>query len=297
MHNFDKTYLMRYLFAIMALSSNLAFSQIHLPELSPEANITEEVGYTTIWLRYGRPAARERKIIGDLVPYKKLWRTGAGRCTMITFDTPVEINNQTISAGAYAIVTVPDEHEWRVMLNSDTTKLYGAPSDYDEKSQVISFTVVPEKISRHYESLTITLDITKYDAVLYLAWETTQISFHIKTRSYEKALSELSKSLNENPNDPDRLSQAAWFYYMNNDNPQQMLMWVNKALESGDDRWLLQQRFDILERMQKYGEAAKAAERAIAFLTTTKPDAWEEGVQGYHERMKKWPRQARQKVN
>lgn len=285
-----KKFNMKYLFAILLLTSEVAFSQIRLPDLSPEANIIEKVGYTTFHIRYGRPSARDRKIMGDLVPYKKLWRTGAGKCTMIAFDQPVVISSKTIPAGTYALVTIPDKSEWTVMLNSDTSKFYGDPIEYDLKTEAISFKVVPGKSDRYYESLTVSLDIVKYDAVFYLAWENTQVSFPIKTLSYQKALAEITKSIQASPNDPERLSHAAWFYYMNNDDPEQMLAWIDKALESGDERWILRQRFDIFERMQKYDEAAKAAERAIAFLKTTKPIHWEDGVRDYAERMKHWPK-------
>ena len=87
----------------------------------------EQVGYTSVKIRSGRPAARERKIMGELVPYGKLWRTGAGKCSTNAFDTPVEINGKTIPAGVYALVTIPRETEWTVMLNSDTSKIYGDP--------------------------------------------------------------------------------------------------------------------------------------------------------------------------
>lgn len=216
---------------------------------------------------------------------------------MIAFNQPVVINSRTIPSGAYAMVTIPDEREWTVMLNTDTTKLYGDPSEYDPKTEAIAFKVVPEKSNRFYESLTVSLDIIKYDAVFYLSWENTQISFPINTRSYEKALAEITKSIEANPKDPERLSQAAWFYYMNNDNPQQMLAWVDTALENGDDRWLLRQRFDILERMQNYDEASKAAARAIAFLKTTKPVSWEDGIRGYRESMQRWPKRFQRPID
>jgi len=281
---------MKHFIAMLALMQGVSVAQIHLPELSPEANMIEQVGYTSVKIRNGRPAARERKIMGELVPYGKLWRTGAGKFSMISFDTPVEINGKTIPAGAYALLTIPHETEWTVMLNSDTSKIYGDPREYDMRTEVVSFKVTPRKSDRFYESLTMSIDIIRYDAVFFLSWENTQISFPIKTRSYERAISEIRKSTQQAPDDPERLSQAAFFYFMNNDDPQQILTWVDRALQAGDERWLLQQRFDILERMQNYDEAAKAAERSISFLSRTKPDSWEEGIQGYKERMRRWPK-------
>ncbi len=279
---------MKYVLATLILIHEFSFAQIQLPELSPQAIVKEKVGYTTFIVQNGRPAARQRKIMGELVPYGKLWRTGAGKCSMISFDTPVEINGKTIPAGAYALVTIPDEMEWKVMLNSDTTKPYGDPIEYDTRTEAISFKVTPRKSDRYYESLTMSIDIVKYDAVFFLSWENTQISFPIKTLSYERAVSEIRKSIEQNPDDPERLSRAAFFYFMNNDDPEQILAWLDQALKAGDERWILRQRFDILERMQNYDEAAKTADRAIAFLTRTKPDAWEEEVQGYKESKHRW---------
>jgi tetratricopeptide (TPR) repeat protein len=278
--------IMKYLLPTLLLASNLAFSQIPLPDLSPEAKLVETVGYTTFTIRYGRPAARARKIMGELVPYKKIWRTGAGKCTLIAFDQPVVINNKTVPAGAYALVTIPNELEWTVLLNSDTSKLYGDPSEYDQTTEAIAFNVVPSTSNRFYESMTISIDISKYDGVFFLGWENTEISFPIKTLSYERAASEITKSINANPNHPERLSQAAWFYYMNNDDPQQILTWLDTALQSGDERWILRQRFDILERMKNYDQAAKSAARAIAFLKATKPVSWEDDIRYYEEKMK-----------
>ena len=151
--------------------------------------------------------------------------------------------------------------------------------EYETRTEVISFKVSSRKSDRYYESLTMSIDIIRYDAVFLLSWENTQISFPIKTRSYERAVAEIRKSVQQDPDDPERLSQAAFFYFMNNDDPNKFY-WLDKALKAGDERWILQQRFDILERMQNYDEAAKAAERSISFLTRTKPDSWEEGVQG-----------------
>src|SRR5690349_9062925 len=110
---------MKSLLLALLLVIDLAVAQIPLPEMSPTAYVREEVGYTKIGVRYGRPSARKRKIMGEVVPYNRLWRTGAGPCTTITFDRPVVIANKTIAAGTYAFITTPGEKEWTVFLNSD----------------------------------------------------------------------------------------------------------------------------------------------------------------------------------
>lgn len=69
---------MIHILVFFLLVSSVGYCQIRLPELSPQAQIIENVGYIEITVRYGRPAARGRKIMGELVPYGRLWRTGAG---------------------------------------------------------------------------------------------------------------------------------------------------------------------------------------------------------------------------
>jgi hypothetical protein len=274
---------------ILVLVTQISFGQLHLPELSGEARIHEVVGYTTFDMYYGRPAARGRKIMDGLVPYKRLWRTGAGKCTTFAFDRDVIIDGKTAKAGIYSVATIPDEKEWIVMLNTDTTKIYGEPYEYDVKTEALRFKVVPEKTSRFYESLTIYVDVARWDATLFMAWENTQIHFDIKTGSYPEAISEIDASLKKNPNDQELLLQAAWYYYMNNENSEQALQWVNKALSISENRWAYEQRVDLLERMKKYDEARKATDIAITFLRRTKPEAWEASVNQYAARIKQWP--------
>ena len=88
---------MKYILVALAFIANTTFAQLQLPDLSHGAKIIQQVGYTNFVISYQRPEARERKIMGGLVPYEKLWRTGAGRCTTISFDTDVTMSGKTIS--------------------------------------------------------------------------------------------------------------------------------------------------------------------------------------------------------
>jgi tetratricopeptide (TPR) repeat protein len=280
---------MRNLAIVLLFIAEVSFAQLQLPEISPEALVKQKVGFTTFNIYYSRPAARQRKIMNGVVPYKKLWRTGAGPCTTISFDQDVVISNKTIPAGIYALVTIPDEKEWTVLLNSDTSKVYGDPSEYSTTTEVLQFQVIPERSDRFYESLTIDLDIVRYDAEFFLSWENTRIHFPIATGSHQKALANISKALKESPENQELLSQASWYYYMNNESPEQILQWLNKALSMGEDRWILRQKVDVLERMKNYKEARVAANTAIAFLKKTKPSEWEISVDHYETKMKGWP--------
>jgi tetratricopeptide (TPR) repeat protein len=281
---------MKKLTFLLLLITHASFAQWQLPELSPDGEVIQQVGHTMFNIHYGRPAARGRKIMNDLVPYKKLWRTGAGNGTTISFDREVIINNKPIPAGIYALVTIPDEKTWTVLLNTDTSKVYGDPSEYNTATEVTRFQVTPERTDRFYESLAMELDIVQGDAEFFLSWENTRIHFPIKTGSHKQAMEAISTALAQTPNDQELLAQASWYYYMSNESSEQALTWLNKALSLGQDRWVLRQKVDVLERMKRFDDARIAASEAIAFLKNNKPDAWEIGVSQYEAQMARWPR-------
>ncbi|MDF7818535.1 DUF2911 domain-containing protein [Runella sp. MFBS21] len=86
---------MKICFSVLLIALNYAaFSQSSFPELSPKGFVLQKIGSTTISISYERPASRGRKVFGGLVPYNKLWRTGAGNCTKIVFSKPVIVNNK-----------------------------------------------------------------------------------------------------------------------------------------------------------------------------------------------------------
>src|SRR5688500_17216754 len=128
-------------------------AQVDFPNLSPQGSISQKVGLTTISVIYERPAARGRKVFGELVPYNQLWRTGAGNCTKVRFIEDVLIGNKWIRVGTYSLFTIPSEQEWIVILNSDTT-LYGT-GGYDERKDLVRFKTKAQATSRYYESFTI----------------------------------------------------------------------------------------------------------------------------------------------
>ena len=285
----------RYPFRIVIILALLAFAEVSVaqdefPELSPVGILKQTVGHTEFEIRYGRPAARKRKIMGELVPYKWLWRTGAGNCSTITFDHEVTINKKVVPAGVYALVTIPDVNEWVVMLNRDTTRRYGHPSEYDPANEVVRLTVKPEKTDRYYESLTIDLDIVRYDAIFHLSWENTQIHFPIATGTHEKTLSYIKTTLQDEPRNPDFLARASFYYSMNNEDPDQVLRWLDQAISLGGDRWVYHQKLDMLEHLERYNDARKAADEAIAFLQRTKPVEWDDEIEIIRDKVKKWPK-------
>jgi tetratricopeptide (TPR) repeat protein len=246
----------------LQIVTTVCLSQGIFPSLSPKGNIEQTVGFTNISIDYERPAARGRKVFGELVQYDKLWRTGAGNCTKIRFSKAVVINNKKIGKGSYSIFSIPGANEWTVIFNRDTT-LYGVNS-YDATKDIIRFNVKSRPTGRYYESLTIDIDVVPNDAVVYISWENTQISFPVKTES-DKAVSDFVQQqlLTDKSKDPDAYATAAEYYYFLNKDLDRALVLIDKAIAIKNESWYYRQKVDILELQKKYKEAIDVATLAI----------------------------------
>src|SRR5688572_29943922 len=88
--------------------------------LSPKETVTGKVGGANATIVYSRPSARGRKIVGSLVPYGEVWRTGANEATTITFDKAVKVEGKDLAAGTYALFTIPGENEWTIIFNKES---------------------------------------------------------------------------------------------------------------------------------------------------------------------------------
>ncbi len=141
---------------------------------SPTAKAEGTIAGKSITINYAQPAVKGRKIWGELVPYGKVWRTGANNATTITFDKDVTIEGQALKAGKYAIFTIPTETEWTFIFNSKTEQ-WGAYS-YSDKDDVLRVKVKPRKSASFNERMTFGVGT---DAV-NLMWENLEVGFGVK---------------------------------------------------------------------------------------------------------------------
>ena len=89
----------------------------------PQATVEGKIGAATVKIVYCQPSARGRKIMGGLVPYGEVWRTGANDATTIEFDKPVKIEGKDLAAGKYSLFSIPGENEWTIIINKDAKQM------------------------------------------------------------------------------------------------------------------------------------------------------------------------------
>lgn len=270
----------RFLSVVFFVATTNSFSQSIFPSLSPKARIEQQIGSTVITIDYERPAARGRKVFGELVPYEKLWRTGAGNCTKVRFTRAVMIDGKKIAKGTYSLFAIPTASEWTVILNTDTT-LYGTGS-YAQKKDAIRFKVESQSTDRYYESLTIDIDVIPNNARMYIAWEKTQISFPVETES-DGIVDDFVRAslLTDKSNDPDEYATAAEYYYYLGRDLDRALLLINKAIARRNESWYYRQKIDILEKQSKDKEAIECANLAIA--TGNNRTDWDSRTKQQHE--------------
>ncbi len=144
------------------------------PAPSPAAVAEGKIAGKSIVINYAQPAVKGRKIWGDLVPFGKVWRTGANNATIITLDKDVKIEGQALKSGKYAIFTIPNADEWTIIFNSKSDQ-WGAYS-YSDKDDVLRVKVKPGKAAAFTERMTFAVD-TK---MVNLAWENLAVGFKVE---------------------------------------------------------------------------------------------------------------------
>ncbi|OJT20684.1 hypothetical protein BO221_30990 [Archangium sp. Cb G35] len=243
---------------VMALTSLPASAQLELPAASPSAKVVQHVGLTEVSVDYSSPAVKGRKLWGELVPFGQVWRTGANMTTKISFSRDVTFGGKPVPAGTYAIVSIPTEKEWTVVLNKELG-LYGGGKAYDQKNDVARVSVTPTEVPNR-ERLTFLFSNTTDDQTsLDLEWGTLRVSVPVKTDTTTYAQANIQAAVNDAWRS---LANAARYVADTSKD-------YNTALGYADDSLAIQSHWfnnwikaDILARTGKFAEARKSAQTA-----------------------------------
>lgn len=249
---------------LMAVVCSTGFSQVKTPQSSPKAMITQTVGLTEVAIDYSRPSAKGRTIFGDLVPFGKLWRTGANANSIIIFSDDVMIDGKTLPKGKYALFTIPKADNWDVIFYKDTDN-WGTPENFDEAKVALKTTAKPQMLSNKLETFTIALNnLDNNFAHLEISWEKTIVPVKIEVPTDKIAMASIDKALN-GPVAADYYA-AGTYYFQSNGDMKKALEYVDKALNMNAQKpfWQLRQKSLI---QAKLGDKKGAIETAKLSLT------------------------------
>jgi hypothetical protein len=254
---------MKHLKLIILLCGGLAVAQIQTPQPSPSTTLEQVVGLTEVKIEYSRPTMRGRTIMGDLVPYGSLWRTGANKNTTLSFSDPVMVGGQALASGTYALFTRPGKSLWEVFFYNETENS-GLPKEWKPESIVAVIEVPTQSLVEPVESFTISInELTNTGANIHLSWENTRVTLPLEVPTDEKTMASIKETMKGTPKARD-LYQAAVYYRESGRDLQAAKEWIGKAIEMDPGKyWMFRQQALILADLNEKEAAIKAAQSSL----------------------------------
>jgi hypothetical protein len=230
------------------------------PPPSTPQFVKQDFGLSSVELSYSRPNMRGRKIFGDLVPYGKVWRTGANQATTLTFGDPVTIGGTTIPAGKYGLLTIPGADEWTIIITHqlDVT----SPAAYKPDQDVVRVKVKPLQLPFSLETFTIDFgDVTANSLVINFLWENTTVQLPVTTDVDTKVMAQIDNIMSKD-NHP--YYSAAFYYLENGKDLNKALEWFDKAIAQDPTAFFaVYQKARCLAKLGRKAEAKTTAEKGI----------------------------------
>jgi hypothetical protein len=238
------------------------------PAPSPTQTLHQDFALSYIDLNYSRPGVKGRKIFGDLVPYGKVWRTGANSATTITFGDDVTIGDTKVKAGTYGLLTIPDKDSWTIIITKQTDVT--SPAAYKQEEDVVRVKAEPFTLPFTEETFTIMINNIKPNScTIGLAWDNQYVGFDVTTDIDAKIMADIKRTVE---GDTRPYFQAAMYYMDNGKDLKQALAWFDKALEQNDAFFIQHQRANCLAKLGRKDEAIAAAKKSMEQAKAAKND-------------------------
>jgi hypothetical protein len=239
------------------------------PQPSPTQTIKQNFGLSNVELSYSRPGIKGRKIFGDLVPFGKVWRTGANNASTLTFGDAVTIGGTKIPAGKYGLLTIPDKKSWIIIISKQTDVT--SPADYKQDQDVVRVEANTMSMDESMETFTMQFaNVKPTSCELHMIWDKTVVALPIATDVETKIMAQIDQLMNKD-NRP--YFNAAMYYMESGKDLNQALAWFDKGVELQPNAfWIYHQRANCLAKLGKKDEAKASAEKSKALATEQKND-------------------------
>jgi len=155
--------------AMMALAASTSAQ----PPGSPHETVSATVDGAQVSITYGRPYMRGRKIVGGLVPFGRVWRTGADQSTTLVTDAPLVIGGAVVPAGKVSLYTLPSSQGWKLIINKQTGQ-WG--TEYNEAQDLARVDMAIKALTAPVDQFTIKIE----GGQIRMAWELTEVSVPVK---------------------------------------------------------------------------------------------------------------------
>jgi len=161
--------------------------------LSPRDSVSLALDTNVVTVNYGRPSMRGRKIMGHLVPWNTVWRTGANQATHFTTTFDMLLAGTPIPRGTYTLWTIPGPDLWKIIINRQTRQ-WG--TQYDASQDLARFDVTPRTLASVVDTFTVRLSATsRTSGIMTLAWENTAVPVAFEKSDRIRPLSPLDSTM------------------------------------------------------------------------------------------------------
>src|SRR5258708_8928134 len=235
------------------------------PRPSPKASIMQTVGLTDVTITYSRPAVKKRQIWGTLVPYDKVWRTGANEATVFTVSDDVTINGAALPKGTYSLHTIPGKDEWTIIFNK-TANQWGSFS-YDAAQDAMRVKDKPEKANFKEWMAFEVPEVSTDRAKIVLRWENLAVPFTLATDTTAKVMVNARAAVaGAKETDWQTPFRAATFAF-NANKTADAEKWLDQSLKVSENINNLYLKARIQAAAGNKAEAEKTARKAISKAT------------------------------
>jgi hypothetical protein len=266
---------MRKLINVFAFTRAIAYTghtqSLKTPAPSSTQNIKQTFGLASIDLSYSRPGIKGRKVFGDLVPFGKVWRTGANQATTLTFGDDVTIGGTKVPAGKYGLLSIPDKDKWTLIITKqlDVT----SPAAYKAENDVVRVDVKPVKLKAPAETFTMQfMNVQPSSCELQILWDKTAVSLPITTDVDDKVMAQIDEVMKSDAAKKPYFP-AAMYYMENGKDLNKAMDWFTKAAEQDPKAfWILHQKANCEAKLGKKQEAIASATKSIELAKEAKND-------------------------
>lgn len=264
------------LLLLLICSVTLAATPIRLPEASPEARVSQEIGISKVEIVYHRPGVKAREIWGGLVPMGSVWRLGANEATTISLSHDGKVEGHEVPAGTYALFAIPGEDTWTLILNRQA-KQWGAYY-YKESEDVVRFEVTPSK-GAHEEWLDFSIDPSGEGVLgVEIAWAEVRVPFRVEFPVKTMVWREIDRALAmAGEGDRESWQQAARYALSTGERIEEALVWMDKAMAE-ESFWNYELKARLLQAKGNVEQALPLMEKAIETARGKAPDEYLEGL-------------------
>jgi hypothetical protein len=257
------------LLVVAACILNANAQTLKTPAPSPTQTIKQDFALSNIEVSYSRPSVKGRVVFGDVVPFGKVWRTGANAATTITFGDTVMIGGKKVNPGKYGLLTIPNSAEWTIIISNNTT--VNNPADYKQEEDVVRVNAKTSVMGNAVESFTLSFANMKPTSCdLQFLWDKTLVSLPISTEIDARIMKDIDKLVIKD----NRPYYSAAMYYMDNGKDlNKALEWFGKAEEANPKAyWVVHQRANCLAKLGRKKEAMDAANKSIELAKADEDD-------------------------